>query len=301
MTTVMNVAGPAPPSHGVSAIPRSPNLAAEQLTARTYLSHSQISLMRSCPRKFAYIYIEKAPPDFIPSSLIFGGSIHASLETYFRAKLEGIAITASDLLSTYHDAWTEQLARAREQAGGTEVPVRFNKTDTPASVHATAERMLAAFLNSTLAEPKGTILGVEEQLRVMLSPDLPDVLAKVDLVTHTEGWLHVVDFKTSRSRWTAQKAEESADQLLLYAVTLAELSRSLGLPARLHFAVITKAKTPVVQLLPVQVDPGRVEVLTQTIAQVWEAIRAGNFYPSPSPMNCTTCPFRSRCPAMSRK
>jgi len=108
-----------------------------------------------------------------------------------------------------------------------------------------------------------------------------------------------VDFKTSRSRWTAQKAEEAADQLLLYAVTLAELSRSMGLPARLHFATITKAKIPVVQLLPVETDPGRVEVLTEIIAQVWQAIGTGNFYPTP--MNCSTCPFRSRCPAMSRK
>jgi len=121
MTTVMTVAGPAPPPGSVQATARAPNVAAEQLTGRTYLSHSQISLMRACPRKFAYIYVEQAPPDFIPSSLIFGGSIHASLETYFRGRLEGIAVTATALVTAYHDAWTQQLARAREQAG-TEVP-----------------------------------------------------------------------------------------------------------------------------------------------------------------------------------
>jgi hypothetical protein len=69
---------------------RPPNRLAERITGRTYLSHSQISTMRSCPRKFAFLYVENAPADFIPSSLIFGGSIHSSLELHFRARLEGL-------------------------------------------------------------------------------------------------------------------------------------------------------------------------------------------------------------------
>ena len=74
------------------------------------------------------------------------------------------------------------------------------------------------------------------------------------------------------------------------------MSRSLGLPVKLHFGIVTKSKTPAVQVLPVPTDAGRVAALKETVAGVWEAIQAGNFYPSPSPMSCTTCPFRSRCP-----
>lgn len=59
---------------------RPPNRAAERLTGRSYLSHSQISLMRSCPRRFAFQYVDRVPADFVPSSLIFGGSIHSALE-----------------------------------------------------------------------------------------------------------------------------------------------------------------------------------------------------------------------------
>jgi hypothetical protein len=43
---------------------------ARQITGRSYLSHSQLSLMRSCPRRFAFQYIENAPVDFIPASLV---------------------------------------------------------------------------------------------------------------------------------------------------------------------------------------------------------------------------------------
>lgn len=277
------------------AADRPPNLAAQRLTGRTYLSHSQISLMRSCPRKFAFSYIENAPRDFIPSSLIFGGSIHAALEVYFRGRLEGVEITAADLLIAFGDAWDGQKA----DAGG--VPVRFNKADSEEKLHALTVRMIAAFLASPLAAPKGTILGIEEELRIVLDPDLPDVLAKVDLVTQTDGALHDIDFKTSRSRWTEQKAAESGEQLVLYGQTVLGISSSLGLPVKLHFAVLTKHKTPLVQLLPIITDDQRVAALRDGIAQVWEAIQAGSFYPSPSPQNCTTCPFRSRCPAMTGK
>jgi hypothetical protein len=136
---------------------------------------------------------------------------------------------------------------------------------------------------------------------VVLDPQLLDVLAKVDLITLTENCLHGVDFKTSRSRWNEQKAQQAGDQLVLYAATARSMSRSLGLPVKLHFAVITKAKTPVVQLLPVQNDAGQLDVVRNSVAVVWRAIQAGNFYPSPSPMNCTTCPFRSRCPVFAQR
>ena len=279
------------PARTAQAVSRAPNRRAEQITGRTYLSHSQLSLMRACPKKFSFLYVEKADPDFIPSSLIFGGSIHSSLEIYFRARLEGLDITHEALLSAYHDSWRRQ----KEKAGG-DVPVRFCKAESNDTLHALADRIITSFLNSALASPKGIILGIEEELRIVLDPDLPDVLAKVDLVTQTDGSLHVVDFKTSRSRWTDQKAQESADQLVLYGATVGTMSESLVLPVKLHFAIITKAKKPVVQLLPVATNPDRVAAMKENVLAVWEAIQSGNFYPNPSPMNYTGCPYRSRCP-----
>ena len=101
---------------------RPPNQLAMQITGRPYLSHSQLYLMRACPRKFAFQYVENARPDFVPSSLIFGGSIHAALELFFRAKLEGLGVTLEALLSAYHDEWNK-----RPETPGEPIPVRFNK------------------------------------------------------------------------------------------------------------------------------------------------------------------------------
>jgi hypothetical protein len=77
-------------------------------------------------------------------------------------------------------------------------------------------------------------------------------------------------------------------------------SRSLGLPVKLHFAIVTKAKKPVVQLLPVPNNPDRVAAMKDNVADLWRAIQVGNFCPSPSPMNGATCAFRSRCPVFRK-
>jgi putative RecB family exonuclease len=278
------------------ALPRpcAPNVLAERITGRTYLSHTQISMMQACPRKFAFQYVEKAQRDFLPSSLLFGGAIHAAMEVHYRARLEGTEVTRDMLFGAYQEAWT----RIRREAGEN-IPVRFKKGKDEVAVHALGARILATFLSSPLANPKGTILAVEEPMRVVLSDDLPDLLAVIDLVTQTDGALHIVDFKTSRSRWKEEKAQELSGQLLLYGAMVKMISTSLGVPVKLHFAVLTKAKKPVVQLLPVAHEPQRIAALTASICQVWEAIQVGNFYPSPSPMHCTICPFKSRCPVFA--
>ena len=154
MTAVM--AGPS--TLASTAADRKPNREAEKLTGRNYVSHSQLSLMRSCPRKFAFLYLEKAPADFIPASLIFGGSIHSALELYFRAILEGLR-QRPQLCSrpiTIHGG-----GRKRRPAATS--PSASPKCDTYETLHALADRMIAAFLHSPLASPKGAILGIEEE------------------------------------------------------------------------------------------------------------------------------------------
>ena len=64
-------------------------------------------------------------------------------------------------------------------------------------------------------------------------------------------------------------------------------------------AVLTKTKTPIVQILPVPMDTHRIAAMTESAVQTWAAIVAAHFYPSPGPLACSTCPFKSRCPAFN--
>jgi hypothetical protein len=63
MTTTIAEAGPATRPYPAAGPLRPPNRLAEQITGRTYLSHSRIALMRTCPRKFSFLYVVKASPD----------------------------------------------------------------------------------------------------------------------------------------------------------------------------------------------------------------------------------------------
>jgi putative RecB family exonuclease len=291
--TTMTVA-PRAPAPAAAPPEREANLTALQITGRTHVSYSQLNLMRACPRKFAFTYTEQAPRDFVASSLIYGGAVHAALERYYCAKLEGLSLSASQMHDAYRSAWARQLRDA-----GDRVPVKYNKEENEEKVHALAQRTFEAFLASPLATPKGTVLAIEEELRLVLDPTLPTVLCKVDLVTMSDSAVYVTDFKTSRSRWTEARARESGDQLILYGVTAASMARHLGLPLKLAFVVLTKAKSPQVQVLPVPTDEARIAVMKKTALSTWAAIQAGNFYPNPSPQSCSTCPFRSRCPVFA--
>ena len=243
--------------------------------------------MRACLQKFHFQYVVKAAPDFVPSSLKFGSAIHATLEAHFRAYMEGIATDGPALLSAYRTAWNEN--------DDENIPVRFNKAEDQDTLEITTNGIFGAFLLSPLAEPAGKVIAVEESLRGSLAPDLPDILARVDLIWQDHQAVHLLDFKTSRSRWNTEQLARNADQLRLYQALARPLADQM--PIHLHFGVLTKAKRPVVEILDVPSTDGGVETIIDAIRPVWEAITVGNFYPVPSPQNCTTCPFKSRCPA----
>ena len=122
---------------------------------------------------------------------------------------------------------------------------------------------------------------------------MPDLLGRVDLLLETEDAVVVQDFKTSRSAWNEYQAEDQSEQLLLYA----DLVWSLipGKQLRLQFAVITKAKNLKVQLLEANFDESKLERTKRVFENVWSSIQFGNFYPSPSPMQCPGCGYRDQC------
>ena len=131
--------------------------------------------------------------------------------------------------------------------------------------------MLGVFTVSDLARPEGQIVGVEEELRGELSPECPDLLARVDLLLAEDDALVVRDFKTARSRWSAGKLDCSSDQLLIYH----ELAKPLadGKPLRLEFVVLTKTQQPAVEIYSITPEPQRLDRMRPSSVQ---AVRIGN-------------------------
>jgi len=158
MTTLMKRPNCAPTSPAL----RRANQEAEYLTGRPYLSHSQLSTFRGCPRKFAFIYVEKAKPEFQASSLLFGSAMHAVFEHHFRAILEGTIDAAlskppetsaeesggGGLLQVFLNSW-----KSEQELRG-DVPIKYCKDEDFATITEMAQRMIAAFLASPLAQPR---------------------------------------------------------------------------------------------------------------------------------------------------
>jgi putative RecB family exonuclease len=253
---------------------------------RDYLSYSAIRTFQSCPLKYRFRYIDGLPEECTSSSLVFGSAIHEAIEAYFQALLVGDPLPDLEaLMEGYRHHWETNQS----------VPIQFGATDTPESCEQLARRMLAKFLASDLAQPEGRIIGIEEELRGELVPGVPDLLGRLDLILETDDHVVIQDFKTARSAWSPDQAEESVEQLLLYG----DLVRRLvpGKELKLRFAIITKTKEPKVQVLDAEFDAERLDRTKQVFKTVWSAIQAGHFYPSPSPMTCTGCGYRSACTA----
>ncbi len=253
---------------------------------RDYISFSAIRAYQACPLKYFFKYVAGLPEESVAATLIFGTAIHRAIEHHYRELLAGNAPpTVAAMIEEYSAGWQD-----RE---GTQI--RFGKEETRQDLDETAKRMLAAFAVSSLAKPTGRILAVEETLRGLVIPGLPDLLGRLDLIIETDAELVISDWKTSRSRWTAEQAEDATEQLLLYAELALDFAP--GKRVRLEFVVLTKTKEVAVDQFLSAVDPLRVKRTKQVVERVWRAIEAGHFYPAPSPMNCAGCPYRQPCRA----
>ena len=251
-----------------------------------HLSYSAVSTYQRCPLKWFFRYVEKLPEEVIGAALAFGSAVHAGLEKHFQTLLEtGNAPAFDELLKGYDDCWKSYDADL----------LKFGRGDDAASLRKLGEKMFRAFQASEFSSPSGTIVGIEEPLRAEFAPGLPEVVARMDLAVQSGDELTVTDFKTSRSRWNSAQVAQQAEQLLLYSDLAGKVIG--GKQVRLQFAVLTKAKTPILELHDVAFDAARLDRTKAVFSRVWAAIKSGNVYPVPSQMNCYSCGYVSACRA----
>lgn len=274
----------ASPAVSTSSAAPSPMAATPNDRVRDYVSFSALSLFQRCSLRYYFRYIAQLPEESTAASLVFGRAIHRATEFHFKELLAGNASPDLDvLLAEFNAGWDETPAEL----------ITYPKSDTRATLAGLADRVLTAFRDSDVAQPRGHVIGIEEELRGPVISGAPDLLARLDLLTESEDTLTVTDFKTSKSAWSNDQAADSAEQLLLYG----ELARQRfpAMPIRLEFIVFTKAKKVAIGRYAVPLDPARVARTKRIAQRVWQAISEGHFIPSPSPMNCNGCPYRTAC------
>jgi putative RecB family exonuclease len=258
------------------------NETAKKLTGRDYISWSAISTFRTCPLRYKFRYVDGLPEESLSSALVFGTGIHTAIEQHFQALLAGDEQPDVErLMFAYRNAWLPHEPDA----------ISFGTKETRESLDDLSSKMLTAFLASPMASVQGQVLGVEEEIHGMLVDGVPDLYARVELLTEDSDTLVVTDIKTSRGKWSPEQVEDSGEQLLLYSHLASEISPGKKIATR--FLVLTKTKKPVVEEHVREVEPGNVKRTLAGVERVWRAIESGVFCPAPSTMNCSSCGYRA--------
>ncbi len=261
--------------------------AAQSNPVRDYISYPAASSYQSCPLKYWFHYVQRLTPEFTSSSLAFGGAIHAAIERHYCCLLEGLPPpTIDEMVDVYQHAWEREL----------KANIRFGKNESATELLDLARRMLAVFQANPVSKLDSTLLGVEEEIRAPVIPNAPDLLGRIDLLAVYRNALRIVDFKTARARWNAANIRESAPQMLLYAELVKPLAAQFpGRKLSLEWVVMTKTKSPVVEVHALTPDPGQIARTKAIVSRVWRAIQAGSFYPAPSARNCSACAYSKAC------
>ena len=134
--------------------------------------------------------------------------------------------------------------------------IELPKGQDDSSIGQLADRMFRTFRASDLARPQGTILAIEEELRGSLC-NLPDLLARVDLIVDVGDALLVTDFKTDPNELGGCSGRRRRRPAPALQRTGAALGRWQA--TQVGVCVLTKTKVPSVSRHPVEYDSRQIE------------------------------------------
>lgn len=254
-----------------------------------HVSVSQIKTWLRCPRQYELKYVRGFKPESVPRALAFGSAFHSALAHYYTAKKNTTAAaTADELVEVFRAAWTENTSGS--------IPIE-TANDDAADPMDLGGKMLGAFAEHA-ANDTSEVLAVEEPFTSTLrDPDSGEVLEEVltgyiDLIVLEDERPVVVEHKTSAKKYGADQLRFDV-QPTGYQHAMHERGwRDVGL----RFQIVTKTKTPQVQVEEIMRDQADELDFLRTAVGVLRAIDAGVFFPIRG-WQCRGCQYRRRCGA----
>jgi CRISPR/Cas system-associated exonuclease Cas4 (RecB family) len=255
-----------------------------------YISVSQVKSYLMCPRKYELHYVLREEPAFVPVALAFGSAFHAALAGFYgELKASGEPLRDDLVLEVFRDEW----AKAEEG------PVPLQPDDDDDGTDQIVDKgvaMLHVFLEHAAAAGPADVESVELSFAVPIcdvdtGEQLEEVLVgAVDLVVREDGHRVVVEHKTAAKRYGL---EQIRFDLQPTAYKLAAKEMGLG-DVGLRYQVITKTKTPAVQVADLHRDEQDEDDFLRTVGGVLRAIDAGVSYPLRG-WQCRSCPYAHAC------
>jgi CRISPR/Cas system-associated exonuclease Cas4 (RecB family) len=261
-------------------------LTLKQLRAEPHISISAVRMYQTCSRAYS-LKLRGFEPSFRSVALALGTSIHAAVEYWLSEYGAGRLPERAAALALLRQALDEQLHAAGP-------PVLLEDEETEADLHAQAAAMLGAVLDDLPIPSR--VVGVEVPFRLELrdAADQPlgvPLIGAIDAVTEESGVVVFLELKTSKRRFSRDQIDTDL-QISAYRRAL----REQGYPdARPRLLVVTKGKTPAVQIESPPRGVQHDRDLVAVVSGVLKGIRAGIEWPNRSAWNCKTCPYSRAC------
>lgn len=242
-----------------------------------HLSVSQLTTYLGCPRRYAYRYVEKAPPERRSSALAFGIALHETLRWLLEHRMSGDTPGWDAARLAFRQAWDDAVA-----PGGFE-----ESAEELAELGRRGEQLVHAYL-----EHDQVLVPDDVEARVVV--DLVDPRTGRPLDVPLLGYVDalagstVVEFKTA-----ARKASPWKWRLQLAAYSIA-FRKQRGSRPTMRVVQLVKTKEPQVVVDDVRLTDADEAWFVELAAEVLTGIRSGVFFPNPGWM-CRSCEFRDRC------
>ncbi|MFZ0737239.1 MAG: PD-(D/E)XK nuclease family protein [Candidatus Acidiferrales bacterium] len=236
-------------------------------------SYTQLSQYLRCPRSYRYRYLDGWREKDTRASMIFGRCFEQALSAYFHRE-DSAAILFKEW-GAYRDASLE-----------------YGKSDSWDKMVHQGVHLLHQFAQDNRIR----IRRPTQNLQVKMMRSLPNdnqFVAYIDAIGELDGQRHLIDWKTTTSRYP-----EEPEGLLALDPQLVCYSWMSGI-SDVALAVFVRKNQPEIQYLKTSITEEQRKEFGQLVHSVTEQIEAGEFLPHSGirfPMNgCTSCSHLGLC------
>lgn len=244
-------------------------------------SHSRIETYETCPKKYEFAYLIKAPKLAAGIEAFMGSRVHEALEWLYEQVRLCRLPDEQDVVARYFDAWIAEWSD----------DVRIAREDRTADDYrAIGEKAVREYYRRYHPFDQGVTVGLEMKIALQLDED-HEILGYVDrLVKVSDGVWEIHDYKTSASLMTQEKADADR-QLALYELAIRQMYPDAQQVSLVwHYLVFDH-----------EVRSCRSsEQLADLRRQVLETVRhieAQTSFPTRTGTLCGWCDYKAVCPA----
>jgi len=185
-----------------------------------YLTTNQIADYIRSPKEFWLFHVLQLPKGPF-HTLVYGSSIHAGLEHYYKFKLKNRPISEKEVLEVYKNSWkSEGFASAEHEKG----------------LFETGQKSLKNYIKIR-AKDEYIPVAIEQPFELQI-PEIKTVISgRYDIVLESKDGIEIRDFKTSRvkDQKAADTKAKSSIQLGIYALSWEKLQQKPVFSTSLEF------------------------------------------------------------------